>query len=109
MVRGFQASFLRKVLTQDRYVKTNILSDGAFAHVAGAGVQFADAKDAGECLLRILSDTEINGRSFFIAPRKWAARGYIDLAMEDYPEDSLLQEIQEDQVKSAPVELGLFV
>ncbi|KAJ5107122.1 hypothetical protein N7456_003797 [Penicillium angulare] len=91
------------------YVKTNILSDKAFEHVASVGVQFAEAKDAGECLLRILSDTDINGRSFFIAPRKWAARGFVDLGIEDYPDNSLLQEIQEDQVKSAPVSLGLFV
>ncbi|KAJ5585252.1 uncharacterized protein N7459_005052 [Penicillium hispanicum] len=91
------------------YVKTNILSDEAFARVTGVGVQFAEATDAGECLLRILSDTGINGRSFFISPRKWAPRGYIDLGIEDYPENSLLQEIQKDQVKSAPVELGLFV
>ncbi|KAL4889425.1 hypothetical protein BDV59DRAFT_210346 [Aspergillus ambiguus] len=91
------------------YVKTNILSEEAFAHVAGVGVKFAEATDAGDCLLRILSDTGINGRSLFIAPRKWAPRGYMDLDLEHYPRGSLLDQIQADQVKSAPVELGLFI
>lgn len=39
--------------------------------------------------------------------RKWAPRGYMDLNIEDYPE-SLIQEIQEDQMRNAPVDLGLF-
>jgi hypothetical protein len=33
----------------------------------------------------------------------------MDLDLEDYSDNTLLQEIQADQVKSAPVELGLFV
>ncbi|KAJ5761801.1 uncharacterized protein N7511_005183 [Penicillium nucicola] len=87
------------------YVKTKILSEEAFAHVAGVGVEFAEATDAGDCLLRILSDRTVNGRSFFICPRRWAPRGYMDLDLEDYTGNSLLQEIQADQVKSAPSEL----
>ena len=77
--------------------------------MAGVGVDFAETSDAGNCLLRILSDTGVNGRSLFVCPRKWAPRGYMDLDLEDYSGNSLLQEIQADQVKSAPVELGLFV
>ncbi|KAK9319074.1 hypothetical protein V1517DRAFT_75499 [Lipomyces orientalis] len=91
------------------YVKTNILSEEDFAHVTDVGVQFAEAEDAGQCLLRILSDTSINGHSFFIAARKWASRGYMDLDLDDYPGNTLLLEVQEDQVKSAPVSMGLFV
>lgn len=97
------------ILTENRYVKTNILSSTALEHIAGVGVQFAEAKDAGECLLRILSDTEINGRSLFVSPRTWAPRGYLDLDLDDYPENTLLQEIQKEQVKSAPAEMGLFI
>lgn len=73
-----------------------------------SGVEFATAEDAGECALKILSDISINGRTFFVCARKWAPRGYIDLDIEDYPESSLLQEMQEDQMRNAPVELGLF-
>lgn len=97
-----------RILIEDRYVKTNILSEEAFAHVAGVGVEFATTADAGNCLLRILSDTSINGRSLFISPREWAPRGYIDFDLEDYTDSTILQDIQKDQVKSAPVELGLF-
>ncbi|KAJ5979951.1 Short-chain dehydrogenase/reductase SDR [Penicillium waksmanii] len=92
------------------YVKTNILSDDVFAHVSKVGVEFAQAEDAGQCLLRILSDVSINGHSLFVSGRKWAPNiGYMDLDLEDYPANALIQEIQEDQMKSAPVSLGLFV
>jgi hypothetical protein len=85
------------------------LSQEAFAHVSRAGIQFAEAEDAGQCLLRILSDTRINGHSIFVSGRKWAPNGYIDLDLENYARDRLIGEIQEDQMKSAPVSLGLFV
>ncbi|OJJ89343.1 putative short chain dehydrogenase/reductase [Aspergillus glaucus CBS 516.65] len=91
------------------YVKTNILSDEAFEHVSSVGIQFAEAEDAGQCLLRILGDTSINGHSIFVSGRKWATKGYMDLDLDDYSGNSLVNEIQEDQVKSAPVPLGLFV
>ncbi|KAJ5465836.1 hypothetical protein N7530_009623, partial [Penicillium desertorum] len=91
------------------YVKTNILSDETFNHVSSVGVEFAQAKDAAQCLLRILSDRSINGHSLFVSGRKWASSGYIDLDLEDYPSNTLIREIQEDQIKSAPVELGLFL
>jgi len=92
-----------------RYVKTNILSDEAFEHVSSVGVQFAEADDAGQCLLRILGDASINGHSIFISGRKWASKGYMDLDLDDYLGNSLVNEIQDDQMKSAPVSLGLFV
>lgn len=70
---------------------------------------FAEAEEASECLLRILSDTAINGRSLFVSGKKWSSCGYLDLDLEDYGQDTVLAGIQRDQVKSAPVELGLFV
>lgn len=91
-----------------RYIRTKILTKEAYDKIQNSGVDFASAEDAGECALRILSDTSINGRSFFVCARKWAARGYLDLNIEDYPESSLIQEIQEDQMRNAPVELGLL-
>jgi hypothetical protein len=85
------------------------LSEDAFAHVAKSGVQFAEAEDAGSCLLRILSDRTINGKSLFVSARKWAPVGYLDLDVDDYPGNALIQEIQVDQMKSAPVSAGLFL
>ena len=72
-------------------------------------MEFAEAEDAGQCLLRILSDSKINGHSFFISARKWASRGYIDLDLDDYPGNELVQEIQMDQMRHAPVSKGLFI
>lgn len=92
-----------------RYVKTSILSAKAFAHVESRGVQFAEAQDAGSALLKLLSDTTINGRSLFVSARKWAPAGYLDLDVDDYPRNKLIQEIQVAQMAAAPVEEGLFV
>lgn len=78
-----------------------------FDHVRNSGVEFAEVEDAGQCLLRILSDRSINGRSLFVSARKWAPRGYLDLDLEGYS-GALVEEIQEDQMKSAPPSLGLF-
>ncbi|KAG9740334.1 NAD(P)-binding protein, partial [Aureobasidium melanogenum] len=89
------------------YVKTKIRSEKAFEHVKSKGVDFATVEDAGECLLRILNDREINGHSFFLSPRKWASRGYVDFDLGNY-EDELLKEIQKAQLISAPPEDGLF-
>ncbi|KAJ9314990.1 hypothetical protein DTO271D3_4729 [Paecilomyces variotii] len=91
------------------YVKTNILPEEIFARVARSGVEFADPADAAQCLLRILSDSSVNGHSFFVSAKKWAPRGFIDLDLEDYPGNILLQEIQDDQMKPVPVVMGLFV
>jgi hypothetical protein len=52
----------------------------------------------------------MNGRSLFVSARKWAAKGYIDLNLDGYaPDKALLQEIQTDQTRSAPVRAGLFI
>jgi NAD(P)-dependent dehydrogenase (short-subunit alcohol dehydrogenase family) len=91
------------------YVRTKILTNDDFDAVEKAGVQLATTEDAGQCLLRILSDASINGRSLFVSARKWAPKGYIDLDLDEYPGNDLLEEIQTDQVKFAPVEKGLFV
>ncbi|WZH47027.1 hypothetical protein QYS62_008161 [Fusarium acuminatum] len=91
------------------YIRTSILSKEQFDQVEKSGVEFATADDAGECALRILDDSSINGRTLFVCARKWAARGYVDLDIEDYPHSPLIQEMQEDQIKNAPVELGLYV
>ncbi|KAK5674518.1 hypothetical protein LTS10_012714 [Elasticomyces elasticus] len=90
------------------HINGQILSKEAFDQVQSVGVEFAEAEDTCQCLLRLLSDRNINGRSLFVCPRKWAPRGYLDLDLDDYPGNDLLREIQADQIKNAPVELGLF-
>lgn len=72
-------------------------------------MQFATVEDASTCLLRILSDTSINGRSLFVSARKWAPKGYLDLNLDDTESSEILNEIQRDQIRSAPVEEGLFL
>lgn len=92
-----------------RYVRTSILPPSAFSHVEQAGVSFASAEDGGRLLVRILSDSGINGRQLFLAPRKWAEEGVLDFGIDDYEGDALLEEVQEAQLRGAPVEEGLFL
>ena len=91
------------------YVKTDILPEETFQKTQEIGIEFATVEDAGRCLLRILSDQSINGRSLFLSPRKWAKKGYVDLDTDPYIEEGLLGEIQREQIRPAAVELGLFV
>ncbi|KAJ5275269.1 hypothetical protein N7505_003814 [Penicillium chrysogenum] len=91
------------------YVNTNILSDESFKHGSSVGVESAQAEDATQYLLRILSVRSINRHSFLVSGWKLASSGYMNLDLEDYPSNALICEIQEDQIKSAPVELGLLV
>jgi hypothetical protein len=72
------------------------------------GVEFATLEDAGECLLRLVADTSVNGHTLFLSPRKWAARGYIDLGLEDNKDD-LLQKIMTEQLKGSEFEEKLFL
>lgn len=91
-----------------RYVETKILSKEAFDEVKSLGVEFATLEDAGQCLLRIVSDKSLNGHSLFLSPRKWAPRGYFDLGLDDY-EDELMKEITADQLKGSRAEEVLFL
>ncbi|KAK5064801.1 hypothetical protein LTR84_000635 [Exophiala bonariae] len=90
------------------YVETTVLPKKVYEYIRGKGIDFATLEDAGQCLLRLLSDPAINGHSLFIAPRKWAPRGYMDLDLEDTEGTALLKEIQIEQMISEPVDSGLF-
>jgi NAD(P)-dependent dehydrogenase (short-subunit alcohol dehydrogenase family) len=90
------------------YVQTTILPNKIYNHIKSKGVSFATLLDAGQCLLRILSDPTVNGHTLFVSPRKWAASGYMDLDLENFEENELRREIQIEQMCSEPVEAGLF-
>lgn len=79
------------------YIRTSILSE-TFNDVAKAGVEFAQLVDAQSCLLRLLSDTSINGRSLFIGARKWKAEGYWDLDIDEFHGNPVLEQIQQEQM-----------
>jgi NAD(P)-dependent dehydrogenase (short-subunit alcohol dehydrogenase family) len=90
------------------YVKTSILSNEVFEEIKAKGVEFATVEDAGQCLLRILGDSSVNGHSLFISARKWAKSGYMDIGLEDTEENDLRKEIQHDQMLGSPVSIGLW-
>jgi hypothetical protein len=96
------------MITRCRYVETDILDKDTWKDLKSMGIEFATLTDAGDCLLKILSDKMINGHSLFLSARKWASRGYIDLDLDDY-EDERLKEITEDQLKGSDPDDKLFL
>jgi len=105
-----KTSIASNFLFRNRYVRTAILPPSAFDHVQASGVSFASLEDGGKLLLRLLSDTTINGRQMFLAPREWApGSGCLDLGLDDFGEGTFLAEVQRDQMRGAPVEEGLFL
>lgn len=50
------------ILTGNRYIKTDIISDAALERITSKGVLLAEIGDAGEALLRIVSNQSIHGR-----------------------------------------------
>jgi hypothetical protein len=102
-----QRTTWRNRLIPIRYVRTKIIPESAFNGVEDKGVVLATTEQAGQCLLRILSDPMVNGRMLFLSGKKWSASGYMDLDIDDYHDD-LCKDIQVDQLAGAPPEEGLF-
>lgn len=92
----------------ERYVRTSIIPESAFKGVEDQGVVLATTEEAGQCLLRIVSDPSVNGRMLFLSGKKWSSTGYLDLDIDDYHE-SLCKDIQADQLLGAPPEAGLYL
>lgn len=72
------------------------------------GVVLATTEEAGQCLLRILSDSTVNGRMLFLSGKKWSTTGYTDLDIDEY-HDHVCKDIQAYQLLGAPPEDGLFL
>ncbi|KIW71883.1 hypothetical protein, variant [Phialophora macrospora] len=77
------------------FVETKILSKPVVEHLTSRGISFATVEDAGQCLMRIVSDPSVNGRAFAIVTRDLAPRGYVDINIDDYEPDTLLGSLQE--------------
>jgi len=77
------------------FVETKILSKQAVEHLTGRGITFAAVEDAGQALLRIVSDPSVNGRAFAIVTRDHAPRGYVDINFDDYVSGTLLGNLQD--------------
>ena len=94
------------------YVRTSILSKEGFDGVEKAGVVLATVEQAQEALLRLLSDTSINGKSLFVSGTKYAENGYVDLDLDEYKGNggnSLVEQIDFDQAIGGEPEKGLFI
>ncbi|EME89668.1 uncharacterized protein MYCFIDRAFT_57004 [Pseudocercospora fijiensis CIRAD86] len=83
------------------YIPSGIVVPEFVEHLNNVGAGTASVTDAADALLRILGDSNMNGRSLAIMPRTWegAPYGCIDLDVDQYQEGSFL---------SRCVDVGLF-
>ncbi|KAH7041991.1 putative short chain dehydrogenase/ reductase [Macrophomina phaseolina] len=78
-VNSICPSFLRTALVENRLLEL----------LDANGIELARGEDAGQCLLRIVSDREINGRALCVVAKglvEQAPRGYYDLDLESIME-----------------------
>ncbi|KAH0830955.1 hypothetical protein AYO21_06485 [Fonsecaea monophora] len=61
---------------------------------ASQGLSFAEVNDAVKVIMRIATDPTLNGRTLSNVPRLVARSGYVDFAMDDFEEGSILDRFQ---------------
>lgn len=76
------------------YIITPAYTEETIAFFKSKGVKFASESDACNAILRIASDTTVNGRSIAVVSKEDCAGGYFDLAEDDFPEGSKLYDLQ---------------
>jgi len=86
---------IRVNLVAPWYVRTPILNKDIQEFLDGKGVGFATVEDTCKAMLKIASDTTVNGRALGVVPRDEAREGYMDLDHDDYKEGDVLREWQE--------------
>lgn len=64
-------------------------------YLESKGVKFATVDDCVNAMLRIASETNINGRAFGVVPREEHISGYMDLLHDDYQTGDFMKEWQE--------------
>ncbi|KAL2379563.1 hypothetical protein RJ035_007092 [Blastomyces gilchristii] len=77
------------------YVITPAYTKEIIAFFKSKGVKFASEDDACKAVLRIASDTAVNGRSLAVVSKEDCAEGYFDLAQDDFSEGSKLHGMQD--------------
>ncbi|TVY36533.1 5'-hydroxyaverantin dehydrogenase [Lachnellula subtilissima] len=92
---------IRVNLVAPWYVRTPILGEEIQAYLVGKGVEFATVEDCTKAMLKIASDTTINGRGIGIVPRTVATEGYMDLDHDDYKEGDFLKRWQQTVLDTA--------
>jgi hypothetical protein len=66
--------------------------------LASRGISYALVEDACSAMLRIASDSTINGRAFAILPRENCPEGYMDLAQDDTSLATMVPGIKEANI-----------
>ena len=80
-----------------RFIKTPMTRPFEEA-LASQGISYALIEDACSAMLRIASDSTINGRAFAILPRENCPEGYMDFAQDDTPLPTIVPGIKEANI-----------
>ena len=85
---------ITRLTLHQRFIATKILSKDVKAALTSQNVEFATVDDAAVALLKIVSNQDVIGRALAIVPRSIAPSGYLDIAIDDYDENTLLGKLQ---------------
>ncbi|PGH06780.1 hypothetical protein GX51_02221 [Blastomyces parvus] len=86
---------IRVNLVAPGYIITPAYTKEIIAFFKSKGVKFASEDDACKAVLRIASDTMVNGRALAVVSKEDCAEGYFDLAQDDFSEGSKLHDMQD--------------
>ncbi|RDL30985.1 Uncharacterized protein BP5553_09774 [Venustampulla echinocandica] len=102
-VRGLMACLRRKGLMRVNALAPWFVATGIFPEnfrisltkqFQAQGVDFAAGSDAVGAIMRIVTDSSINGRSIAIVPRQLSPSGYLDMELDDFQEGSPCDKLQ---------------
>ncbi|KAF9888862.1 hypothetical protein FE257_008231 [Aspergillus nanangensis] len=117
-VRGLMTCLRRKGVVRVNclapwYVATGILPDtfvhNASSHLKAKGLDWATTDDAASAVMRLITDTSINGRTLGIVPRQMSPSGYMDMECDDFAEGTSLERLQSCVSSLAYGEFGAAV
>src|SRR5438045_3873521 len=80
--------------TLKRYIKTPLTAPFEDT-LASQGIKYALSEDACDAMLRIASDSTINGRALAILPRENVPEGYMDFAQDDTDPRTLVRDLED--------------
>ncbi|OJD27474.1 hypothetical protein ACJ73_01132 [Blastomyces percursus] len=93
--RNAWVDMIRVNLVAPGYIITPAYTEEIISFFKSKGVKFASEDDACKAVLRIASDTAVNGRSLAVVSKEDCAEGYFDLAQDDFSEGSKLRGMQD--------------
>ncbi|KAE9373873.1 short chain dehydrogenase reductase [Stipitochalara longipes BDJ] len=77
-------------------IPTDMMTAEEKTWLAGSGLDSASVEDAVKTVLKIATDTSMNGRSLAVVPKNMASEGYLDLDLDDHKDGDFVGNLEMD-------------